>query len=166
MTQHRIARDQNSSPWNTMSVTNAVVVRLVARSGANAKSPYLEAKCTFFQPDRCRHQFLREWQHGPVRASTQHLGAVAKASGCRFSSWRTIIPLNWLTSHPLIESDGSRANDFYTTADGSKVFYEGQRKSDVCTLDGQQRRSMTFQVAREKALGSVTQTVKNGKNFF
>ena len=64
----------------------------------------------------------------------------------------TIIPLDWLTSHPLTESDGSRANDFYTTADGGKVFYEGQRKSDVCTLDGQQRRSMTFQVAREKRL--------------
>ena len=26
--------------------------------------------------------------------------------------------LCWLTSHPLTESDGSRANDFYTTADG------------------------------------------------
>ena len=45
---------------------------------------------------------------------------------------------------------------FCTTADGSKVYNEGQRKLDVCTLDGQQRRSMTFQVARvRKALGSV-----------
>ena len=34
MTQHRIAWDQNSSPWNTMSVTNAVVVRLMARGGS------------------------------------------------------------------------------------------------------------------------------------
>ena len=34
MTQHRIAWDQNSSPWKTISVTNAVVVRLTACSGS------------------------------------------------------------------------------------------------------------------------------------
>ena len=55
---------------------------------ANAKSLHQKAKCTFFQLDRCRHQFLREGQYGPVRASTKHLGAVAKAPGCRFRSWR------------------------------------------------------------------------------
>ena len=49
---------------------------------------------------------------------------------------------------------------------GSKVYNEGQRKLDVCTLDGQQRRSMTFQVARvKKALGSVSQMVKNGNKL-
>ena len=78
----------------------------------------------------------------------------------------TVMPVDCLTSHPLTESDGSKANDFYTTADGSKVFNEGQRKLDVCTLDGQQRRSMTFQVARvKKALGSVSQMVKNGNKL-
>ena len=51
---------------------------------ANAKSPHQEAKCTFLQFDRCRH--LWEGQYGLVRASTKHLGAVAK--GCRFRSWR------------------------------------------------------------------------------
>ena len=64
----------------------------------------------------------------------------------------TVMPVDWLTSHPLTESDGSRANDFYTTADGSKVYNEGQRKLDVCTLDGQQRRS-------------VSQMVKNGNKL-
>ena len=40
------------------------------------------------------------------------------------------------------------------------------RKLDVCTLDGQQRRSMTFQVARvKKALGLVSQMVKNGNKL-
>ena len=73
------------------------------------------------------------------------------------------MPVDWLTSHPLTESDGSRAN---TTADGSKVYYEGQRKLDVCTVDGQQRRSMTFQVARVKnGLGSVCRMVKNGNKL-
>ena len=47
----------------------------------------------------------------------------------------TVMPVDWLTSHPLTKSDGSRAHD-------SKVYNEGQRKLDVCTLDGQQRRSM------------------------
>ena len=71
------------------------------------------------------------------------------------------MPVDWLTSHPFTESDGSKANDFYTTADGSKVYNKGQRKLDVCTLDGQQRISMTFQDARvKKALGLVSQ---NGK---
>ena len=42
---------------------------------------------TLFQPDRCRHQFLREGEYGLVGASTKHLGAVAEASGCRFRSW-------------------------------------------------------------------------------
>ena len=37
----------------------------------------------------------------------------------------TIMPVDWLTSHPLTESDGSVANDFCTTADGSKVYDEG-----------------------------------------
>ena len=69
------------------------------------------------------------------------------------------MPVDWLTSHPLTESDGSGANDFYTTADGSKVYNEGQRKLYVCTLDGQQRRSMTFQVARVK---KALQIQKNG----
>ena len=31
----------------------------------------------------------------------------------------TVMPVDWLKNHPLTESDGSRANDFYTTADGS-----------------------------------------------
>ena len=78
----------------------------------------------------------------------------------------TVMPIDWLTNHPLTESDGSRANDFNTTADGSKVYTEGQRKLDVCTLDGQQRRSMTFQIAKvKKAMGSVAQMVRNGNRL-
>ena len=76
------------------------------------------------------------------------------------------MPVDWLTNHPLTESDRSRGNDFYTTADGSKVYDEGQRKLHVYTHDGQQRRSMTFQVARvKKAPGSVSQMVKNGNKL-
>ena len=38
----------------------------------------------------------------------------------------------------------------------AKCIIKDKEKLDVCTLDGQQRRSMTFQVARvKKALGSV-----------
>ena len=32
-----------------------------------------------------------------------------------------VMPVDWLTNHSLTESDGLRANDFYATADGSKV---------------------------------------------
>ena len=82
-----------------------------------------EVKCTL---NRCR-QFLRQGEYGFVRSSTT-LGAIAKASGCRFWSLRNrVMTVDWLTSHLLTESDGSRANDFYTTADGSKVYNEGQK---------------------------------------
>ena len=47
---------------------------------------------------------------------------------------------------------------FYTTADGSKVYNEGQRKLDVCTFDGQQRRSMTFQVAKSKKGSGISES--------
>ena len=88
-----------------------------------------------------------------------------KTLGRRYQSlWLSIQELK-KQSCQWIES-GSRANDFYTTADGSKVYNEGQRKLDVRTLDGQQRRSMTFHVARvKKALGSSSQMVKNGNKL-
>ena len=102
----------------------------------NAKSPHHEAKCTFFQPDRC-NQFLREGQYGLVRASTKHLGALAKASGCRFRSWRN--------SHDSGLVDKSSFD---------RVRLVGQRKLDVCTLDCQQRRSMILSCCQsEKGSG-------------
>lgn len=74
----------------------------------------------------------------------------------------TVIPSDWMTAHPVRQSDGSKADDYYTTADGTKVYNEGEKKLDVCTLDGRHRRTMTFQVARvKKALGSVSQMVQN-----
>ena len=59
----------------------------------------------------------------------------------------TVMPVDWLTSHPLTESDGSRAMISTQQAMAAKCTMK-DRKLDVCTLDGQQRRSMTFQVAR------------------
>ena len=70
----------------------------------------------------------------------------------------TVMLVDWLTSHPLTESDGSRANDFYTTADGSKVYNEGQRKLDDCTFDGQQRRSMTFSSCQSKKGSGISKS--------
>ena len=65
------------------------------------------------------------------------------------------MPVDCLTSH-LTESDGSSANDFCTTVDG-KVYNEGQRKLDVCTFDGQRRRSTTFLVARMKKGSGISE---------
>ena len=39
----------------------------------------------------------------------------------------TVMPVDWLTSHPLIESNGSRANVFYTTVEAAKCTNEGQK---------------------------------------
>ena len=122
----------------------------------NAKSPHQEDKCTFFQSDRCRH-FFEKGNTDLCELQQNTWAPLPKPLVVDSGAGETVMPVDWLTSHPLTESDGSRANDFYTTADGSKVYNEGQRKLDVCTLDGQQRRSMTFQVAR--------QMVKNGNKL-
>ena len=63
-----------------------------------------------------------------MRASTKNTWApLPKPLIVDSGAGETVMPVDWLTMHPLTESDGSRANDFYTTADGSKVFYEGQK---------------------------------------
>ena len=78
----------------------------------------------------------------------------------------TVMPSDWLPAHPVTESAGSKNNEYYTTADGSKVYNEGQRSVFVSTLDGNQERAMTFQVAQvHKALGSVSQMVRNGNTL-
>ena len=48
-----------------------------------------------------------------------HLAPLPKPLVVDSGSGETVMPVDWLTSHPLTESDGSRANDFYTAADGS-----------------------------------------------
>ena len=78
----------------------------------------------------------------------------------------TVIPKGWLLAHPVKESPGSMANDFYTTADGSKVYNEGQKELLLATPDGKSMRKMTFQFAKvSKALGSVSQMVDHGNRI-
>ena len=75
----------------------------------------------------------------------------------------TVKPVDWLPAHPVKESSGSQNNEYYTTADGSKVYNEGQKSVFISTPDGKQERAMNFQVAQvHKALGSVSQMVRNG----
>ena len=152
-----------------MSVTNAVVVRLMACSVNEREiSPLRGQVYVFPSLTDADINFFEKGNSGLVPSFNKTLGRRCQ------SLWLSIQELEkqscqWIgrQSHLLTESDGSRAKDFYTTADGSKVYNEGQRKLDVCTLDGQQRRSMTFQVARvKKALGSVSQMVKNGNKLF
>ena len=75
----------------------------------------------------------------------------------------TVLPENWCKAYALEKSPGSEANDFYTTADGTPVYNQGQKKLLLSTLDGRSVRKMTFQVAKvSKALGSVSQMVDGG----
>ena len=75
----------------------------------------------------------------------------------------TVIPRGWLVAHPVKDSPGSLAKDFYFTADGSKVYNEGQKELYMCTPNGGQIKKMTFQVAKvSKALGSVSKMVDHG----
>ena len=73
----------------------------------------------------------------------------------------TVMPKTWLQNYPVEESTGSCQGEFYHTADGSRVYNEGQKRVTVSTQDGRNERAMTFQIADvDKALGSVRQIVK------
>ena len=75
----------------------------------------------------------------------------------------TVMPEDWLPTHEIRESPGSKKNQYYVMADGGKVCNEGQQEVVVSTMDGSQCRKMVFQVAAvKKALGSVSQMVRNG----
>ena len=71
----------------------------------------------------------------------------------------TVIPEDWLPAHETKTSPGSLKNEYYMTADGGKVYNQGQKSVVASTADGKQCRKMTFQVAPgiQKALGSVSQ---------
>ena len=76
----------------------------------------------------------------------------------------TVIPRTWFPSHRAVESEGSKHGVFYTTANGSTVENEGEKTLLMSTSDGAQLRKVTFQVANvNKALGSVSKMVRNGK---
>ena len=75
----------------------------------------------------------------------------------------TVIPSEWFPLHDTLESHGSKSGVYYTTADGTPVYNEGEKTLTMSTLDGEHARKMTFQVARvNKALGSVSKIVNNG----
>ena len=74
----------------------------------------------------------------------------------------TVMPKDWCMAHAIKDSPGSLAEDFYFTADGTKVYNEGQRELYICTPEGNLRK-MKFQVAKvKKALGSVSEMVDSG----
>jgi hypothetical protein len=74
----------------------------------------------------------------------------------------TVMPENWFPLHDIQESEGSKNGMFYTTADGTPVYNEGEKTLTLSTPDGGQARKMTFQVAKvNKALGSVSKIVAN-----
>ena len=77
-----------------------------------------------FSSLRDADQFLREGQYGLVRIWAPLPKPLVVDSG----AGETVMPVDWLTSHPLTESEGSRANYFYTTADGNIVYNEEQRQ--------------------------------------
>ena len=63
-----------------------------------------EAEGTQWKRTRIRHIrkgkcAFRDGQYGPVRASTKHLGAVAKASVVDPGAGETVMPVDWLTKH-------------------------------------------------------------------
>ena len=78
----------------------------------------------------------------------------------------TVLPSTWFTEYPLKESEGQKQGRWYTTADGSPIYNEGERTLHVSNLEGTHERKMTFQVADvNKALGSAAKIVNNGSRI-
>ena len=78
----------------------------------------------------------------------------------------TVLPSSWFKTHKTIETDASRAGVYYTTANGIKVYNEGEKTLTMCHFEGSQKRDMTFQVADvNKALGSANKIVRNGNRI-
>ena len=74
----------------------------------------------------------------------------------------TVIPLSWAENYEMTESPGSKAGEFYQTADGTPIYNEGQKTLKLMNHLGQAR-IMTFQCAEvKKALGSVSKICSNG----
>ena len=75
----------------------------------------------------------------------------------------TVLPRDWFTSHPLMETEASKGGDFFITADGTEIDNLGSRRLTLCTPDWGNMRNMDFQVTDvNKALGSVSKMVRNG----
>ena len=87
------------------------------------------------------------------------MGAPSEAISSRFRSRGNSDPEILVTE----ESPGPLADDYYTAADGAKIFNEGQKELYLATQDGRSVRKMKFQVAQvSKAFGSVSQMVDHG----
>ena len=78
----------------------------------------------------------------------------------------TVLPNTWFTEYPLKESEGLKEGRWYTTADGSPIYNEGERTLEVSSFDGAQTRKMTFQVADvNAALVSASNIVNSGNRI-
>ena len=96
---------------------------------ANAKSsPPRSPSVHFSSPTDADINFFEKGNTDLCELQQNTLAPLPKPLVVDSGAGETVMPVDWLTSHPLTESDGSRANDFYTTADGSKVYNEGKRK--------------------------------------
>ena len=78
----------------------------------------------------------------------------------------TVLPSSWFKEHPLLETEASRSGVHYTTANGVKVYNEGEKTLTMCHFEGSDQRDMKFQVADvKKALGSANKIVRNGNRI-
>ena len=78
----------------------------------------------------------------------------------------TVLPSSWFRSHKLLETDASRSGVYYTTANGVKVYNEGEKTLTMCHFESSEKRDMKFQVADvKKALGSANNIVRNGNRI-
>ena len=124
MTQHWIVWDQNSDVIHKCSCCEADGTMWKRKRSLPTKKPSVrfssltDADINFFEKGSTDLCELEQNTWAPLPKPL----VVDSGAG------ETVMPVDWLTNHPLTESDGSRANDFYTTADGSKVYNEGQRK--------------------------------------
>ena len=101
-----------------MSATNAVVVRLMACSGSQRKISIKNPSVRFSSLTDADINFFGMGNTDLCELQQNTWAPLPKPLVVDSGAGETVTPVDWLTSHPLTVSDTSRANDFYTTADG------------------------------------------------
>ena len=98
-----------------MSVTNAVVVRLVALCGSEREiSPPLKPSVRFSSLKDADINFFEKGNTDLCELQQSACAPLPKLLVVASGAGETVVPTDWLANHLLTESHGSRANDFHT----------------------------------------------------
>ena len=75
----------------------------------------------------------------------------------------SVLPTVWCQHVPVEETNESRAGEFFTAANGEKIYNEGRKVVSLTTREGIMRDMQFISCEVPKALGSVSQICRAGQ---